>query len=158
MLSGSWGVRRVRGRSLQCVGCGSMPAMWCRRRSVPPFAGWPGMCRVRRMMPYPQTDLFTESAGGRRIQITDSAMVILKQLATQTTGSCPVDFMTSCHTARYGARIYDLRAVGLTIEKSKCRFGPHNHQRRATRYHLVLGDTEQVQFVSPSGGFVQWRL
>jgi len=91
------------------------------------------------------------------VRITDSAMTILQQLATQSTGSCPVDFMTVCHTARYGARLHDLREAGLTILKSRCEFGPHNHQRYATRYHLVSGDGAAVQFVSPSNGFVLWQ-
>ena len=63
-----------------------------------------------------------------------SLWVVLQRLAWGP--ACGTDFM-DLHTARYSARLHELRELGCRIDKQPCSRHHHPHQTRATEYRLA---------------------
>lgn len=54
---------------------------------------------------------------------TEAVLDLIRRLD----GACPQDFAEQIHTARYSARVMELRNLGYTIVRERCIRHPHRN-------------------------------
>ncbi len=77
------------------------------------------------------------------LAVSPSQMEVYALVAAGPT--CGLDFMRKASTARYGARIKELRDMGIVIGKKRCRCG--RHDRTGWSYQLDRQATGPVSVV-----------